>query len=348
MTASTSDAQTPQPSASTSGVQQQSIRNPFIPSDRLFLDFCGTGESADICSPLLAQLTIKEMPSCVFPSSPCADIPEFGSYPQHQAQIGMDYQNNHGKQAKKKFRVGRLEGLKAAHIWCQDYKGRLLRKAVQNEDIAGIQDLINEGVHVDNCDEKQRTALHLACVKGNNTIVSFLLSHGANPNCKDVNLNTPLMLACLSRNIPTITLLLKKGANPNLCDSKGNNALNIAQNRLTHLQQCQVACEYLRDELMHIITMIREFIHRSEQIQNSSNSQVSRVHDLSAAPSRGNNEPRSTNSSSLEELHIETLISKLSFSSDSKSSDESQNITRQVADEFQELLVKFSSHVKVS
>ena len=213
---------------------------------------------------------------------------------------------------------------------------------------SGIQDLINEGVHVDNCDEKQRTALHLACVKGNNTIVSFLLSHGANPNCKDVNLNTPLMLACLSRNIPTITLLLKKGANPNLCDSKGNNALNIAQNRLTHLQQCQVACEYLRDELMHIITMIREFIHQSEQIQNSTNSQVSRVHDLSAVPSRGNNEPRSTNASSLEELHIETLISKLSFSSDSKSSDESQNITRQVADEFQELLVKFSSHVKVS
>ena len=112
---------------------------------------------------------------------------------------------DYGKQKRRKFRTQRLEGLRAAHVWCQEYKGRLLRKAVQSEEVSLIRELLDEGVHVDNCDEKQRTALHLASVKGNATIVELLLSRGANPNCKDVNQNTPLMLACLARHIAIIT-----------------------------------------------------------------------------------------------------------------------------------------------
>lgn len=324
-----------------------------LPSDRLFLDFSGSGESADICSPLIAQLAIGgDQLTCSFPPSECSTIPEFGNYEQQSSMFGPVHQNNHGKQSgRRKYRVGRLEGLKVAHIWCQDYKGRLLRKAVQVEDTNTIRDLLNEGVLVDNADDKQRTALHLASVKGNLAIVELLLTKGANPNCKDVNQNTPLMLACLSRNIPTITMLLKRGANPNLCDSKGNNALTIAQNRLTHLQQCQVACDYLRDELMHIITMIKEYVHQRNMaaIENQPTNLMS--NDVSSSALSFVNKV-SIATYSNDEVKIEEMISRLSFSSsgneNSHSITETQNITQQVADEFHELLVKFNSQVKLT
>ena len=251
--------------------------------------------------------------------------------------------------SRKKYRVGRLEGLKMAHIWCQEYKGRLLRKAVQTEDIPVIKELLNEGVLADNCDDKQRTALHLASVKGNTTIVELLLNNGANPNCKDVNQNTPLMLASLSRNIPTITLLLKKGANPNLCDSKGNNALTIAQNRLTHLQQCQVACDYLRDELVHVITMIKEFVHQKE-VTSSRDQLCNRLRGDHNITQRGQSSISSSVKMTSDEIQIEAMISRLSFSNSESSHNslQTQTITQQVADEFQELLTKFNSQVKLS
>ncbi len=212
-----------------------------------------------------------------------------------------------------------------AQVWCQEYKGKLLRKAVQSEEMSAIVSLLDEGVHVDNSDDKQRTALHLASVKGNLNIVELLLKRGANANCKDANQNTPLMLACLSRKVPVITALLKYGANPKLCDSKGHDALTLAQNRLTHLQQCQVACDYLRGELVHIIQMIKEFVHQNE------------------TPTANDCRPGELSS---DELQIEAMISRLSF--EDTTSDDKAGITRQVADEFQELLQRFSTGVSVS
>ena len=134
------------------------------------------------------------------------------------------------------------------------------------------------------------------------------------------------MLACLARHIAIITRLLKAGANPKLCDSKGHDALTIAQNRLTHLQQCQLACDYLRDELLHVISMIKEFVYQTDT-------------NLICAEN-----PEQKTISSLEEDQLNTMISRLTFNCN----DSDLNSTREVADEFQELLLKFSAQVKVS
>ena len=130
-------------------------------------------------------------------------------------------------------------------------------------------------------------------------------------------------------NSDLIFRLLKAGANPKLCDSKGHDALTIAQNRLTHLQQCQLACDYLRDELLHVISMIKEYVHQKDTV---------------ALCAENNSTEKKSISSSLEEDQLNTMISRLTFNC----SESDLSSTREVADEFQELLLKFSAQVKVS
>ncbi|KAI1413447.1 hypothetical protein F5Y13DRAFT_189354 [Hypoxylon sp. FL1857] len=91
-------------------------------------------------------------------------------------------------------------------------------------------DLINRPDH------SGRTALYIACEKGNDTMVKFLLSAKADPNSKGPNDRTPLMVAiagdedagAASRRLHIVELLLSHGADPGLPDVEGRTALMAA------------------------------------------------------------------------------------------------------------------------
>ena len=85
-----------------------------------------------------------------------------------------------------------------------------------------------ETVNVDCTNEEGKTALMLACERGQEDIVHSLLSAGANVNLQDNNGWTALMRASKHNHISIINMLLQANANPHLKKSNGSNALIIA------------------------------------------------------------------------------------------------------------------------
>ena len=77
--------------------------------------------------------------------------------------------------------------------------------------------------------EENYTALHLASMKGNNTLVKDLIDFGADVDQGDKHGNTPLHLVTLLEFPSFVTTLIKSGANVNLQnDRRGDTALHIA------------------------------------------------------------------------------------------------------------------------
>ncbi|KAF2357558.1 Ankyrin repeat-containing domain [Trinorchestia longiramus] len=69
---------------------------------------------------------------------------------------------------------------------------------------------------------KGETALHSACVKGDEQLVRRLLQEGANPNCRDHAGWTPLHEACQHGHVTIAEELLRAGALPNVPGYEGN------------------------------------------------------------------------------------------------------------------------------
>ena len=85
-----------------------------------------------------------------------------------------------------------------------------------------------ETVNIDHTNEEGKTALMLACVRGDEDIVHSLLSAGANVNIQDNNGWTALMRASELNHISIIHMLLQANAKPHLKTSDGSNAAMIA------------------------------------------------------------------------------------------------------------------------
>ncbi|XDG06264.1 hypothetical protein ABKA04_005879 [Annulohypoxylon sp. FPYF3050] len=89
---------------------------------------------------------------------------------------------------------------------------------------------------VDRPDGLGKTALYLACEKGNEAMVKTLLfTAQADPNIPGPGKCTPLieaikLVAHQSRKIPIVELLLLHGANPNIPDADGRTAFDTARN----------------------------------------------------------------------------------------------------------------------
>ncbi|KAI0015311.1 ankyrin [Xylariomycetidae sp. FL0641] len=88
---------------------------------------------------------------------------------------------------------------------------------------------------IDRRDRLGRTALWMACEKGNEPMVQLLLREGTNPNLAGPGKCTPLMVAIdatayHSRNIAIVECLLKHKASPNIPDASGRDGFAASHN----------------------------------------------------------------------------------------------------------------------
>lgn len=77
-------------------------------------------------------------------------------------------------------------------------------------------------------DDRGLTALHVASLHGQVTVVDFLLEHGANVNDADADGITPLHCASARGHQNTLLLLLHAAADLNVADTRGNTPLHLA------------------------------------------------------------------------------------------------------------------------
>lgn len=105
-----------------------------------------------------------------------------------------------------------------------------LFKAVDNENLVEVKNLIARGADVNAKDENYDdiTPLFLAVENGNLEIVQYLLDFGAKPNKRDEEKRTPLMRLDEDATPELVRILIKHGAKINLTDKEKNTALILA------------------------------------------------------------------------------------------------------------------------
>ncbi len=105
-----------------------------------------------------------------------------------------------------------------------------LAKAVADDDIDEVRDLVIKGANVNGKDENYDniTPLFIAVENGNIEITRLLLDFGAKVNVRDGEKQTPLMRLDSDATVELVELLMANGAKVNLADNEGNTALIIA------------------------------------------------------------------------------------------------------------------------
>jgi hypothetical protein len=96
-----------------------------------------------------------------------------------------------------------------------------LAKAIIDENISAISDLLRYGVDVNQLDEYGFRPLIEAAIVDNIDISRVLLQQGADPNLQDANGGTALQWAAENNNMALCKLLLERHANPNAYNFAG-------------------------------------------------------------------------------------------------------------------------------
>ncbi|XP_061533927.1 ankyrin repeat domain-containing protein 26-like [Phycodurus eques] len=100
-------------------------------------------------------------------------------------------------------------------------------KAAWQNDMAKLEQLVKI-VDVNQIDKQNRTALHVACARGNVEVVKFLIEKNAQINLCDNQNRSALMKAVQEQRELCANILLENKADPNLMDSDGNTVLHLA------------------------------------------------------------------------------------------------------------------------
>ena len=106
-----------------------------------------------------------------------------------------------------------------------------LINAVNESNIAKVQQLIRQGTNVNQRTEGGFTPLFLAAANSNLEIVRVLIKAGANVNASDDRDYTPLMIAAENGDMDMVRLLLENHADINLRNDSGKTASTIAFSR---------------------------------------------------------------------------------------------------------------------
>ena len=104
-----------------------------------------------------------------------------------------------------------------------------LHAAAKRGDVDAIkQFFLDDGAEVDRANEKGRTPLWIACLKGHVEVARLLLEKGAEVDRVSKKGVTPLLIACQQGHVDTARLLLDKGAKVDRAEKEGATPLYIA------------------------------------------------------------------------------------------------------------------------
>lgn len=108
--------------------------------------------------------------------------------------------------------------------------GTDLARAVADDDVDRVKELLQQGENVNGKDENYDniTPLFIAVENGNVEIARLLLDFGAKVNARNKSKQTPLMQMDSDGTVELVTLLIDRGAKVNLIDDENNTALIIA------------------------------------------------------------------------------------------------------------------------
>ncbi|XP_049640806.1 ankyrin repeat domain-containing protein 23 [Suncus etruscus] len=119
---------------------------------------------------------------------------------------------------------------------------RFLKAAAENQE-ALVDKYLVDGGDPNAQDKLHRTALHWACLKGNQQLVNKLLEAGANVEARDLLDRTPIFWACRGGHLDIVKELLNQGAQINARDKIWSTPLHVAVRMghcdcLQHLIEC--------------------------------------------------------------------------------------------------------------
>jgi hypothetical protein len=99
--------------------------------------------------------------------------------------------------------------------------------AAQEGNIYHVEKLIKKGVSVNlpKADSYKSTPLHYAALCGQDKMIEFLVSHGAEINARDASLHTPLHKACQTGYLNSVETLVRLGAVVDSQSQVGNTPL---------------------------------------------------------------------------------------------------------------------------
>lgn len=97
--------------------------------------------------------------------------------------------------------------------------------AVEQNDLAELQQLLEQGVDLNERDHRGRTAIMAATHANNPIIVKLLIEAGADINLKDAMQDNPFLYAGAEGRLQILKLLIEAGADTKLTNRYGGNAL---------------------------------------------------------------------------------------------------------------------------
>ena len=101
-----------------------------------------------------------------------------------------------------------------------------LFSVVENKNLEGLLEALNQGADVGARDEMGRTALHYVALKTSETCIMALTEKGSDINAKDNYGFTALLYAAAQGNFACLKALANLGANINACCMIGYTALH--------------------------------------------------------------------------------------------------------------------------